>query len=70
MIVGDLVRIVKNDMSLVHPSRGEKNNKFFDQIGTVVKVYERQRWDTLFSWFRILLPAGLYEAREDTLEKL
>jgi len=48
---GDLVKVVKNDMSLVVKNPGPKDNKFFNQIGTIIKVYERQKWDTVFSWY-------------------
>jgi len=64
---GDLVKVVKNDMSLVVKNPGPKDNKFFNQIGTIIKVYERQKWDTVFSWYRVMFPAGIYEARQDTL---
>ena len=65
---GDLVKVIKNDMSLVIKNPGPKDNKFFNQIGTVIKVYDRLSWETLFTWCTVLLPAGVYDAREDALE--
>ena len=65
---GDLVKVVKNDMSLVIRNPGPKDSKFFNQVGTIIRVYERQKWDTLFSWYRVMFPAGIYEARQEALE--
>tara|TARA_B100000963_G_C22035752_1_gene413185 strand:+ start:85 stop:294 length:210 start_codon:yes stop_codon:yes gene_type:complete len=60
---GDLIRIVKNDMSLVHRESGPKDNKFFDQFGVVLSIHDYNR-----RWYRISLPAGIYFARGDSLE--
>jgi len=60
---GDLIRIVKNDMSLVHRERGPKDNKFFDQFGVVLSIHDYNR-----RWYTISLPAGIYFARGDSLE--
>ena len=68
MKTGDLIRVVKNDMSIVMKVNGPKDKMFFDQVGTIVKVYDRDEWTTLFSWFKVLLPTGLYEARQDAIE--
>tara|TARA_A100001015_G_scaffold296932_1_gene377830 strand:+ start:1155 stop:1373 length:219 start_codon:yes stop_codon:yes gene_type:complete len=66
MKVGDLVKVVENDMSLVIKTPGPKDNKFFDQIGTIVSsgtqpfLYQQ--------WFKVLFSSGIYEARSDALE--
>jgi len=60
---GDLIRIVKNDMSLVHREQGPKDNKFFDQFGVVLSIHDYNR-----RWYTISLPAGIYFARGDSLE--
>ena len=60
---GDLIRIVKNDMSLVLKEHGPKDNKFFDQFGVVLSAHNYIR-----IWYRISLPAGIYFARGDSLE--
>ena len=65
---GDLVKVVKNAMSLVIKKPGPKDDKFFNQVGTITRVYKRKKWDTLFSWYQVMFPAGIYEARQDTLE--
>ena len=64
MKVGDLVKVIKNDMSLVIKTPGPKDNRFFNQIGTIVNVKDAR----LFRWANVLFPAGLYAAREDALE--
>lgn len=68
MSVGDLVRVVKNDMSLVIRSPGPKDSLFFDQFGTIVHVYEPAEWEYTRSWYGVLFPSGYYEARADALE--
>ena len=70
MKVGDLVKVIQNDMSLVIRNPGPKDNKFFDQIGTIVKIYEPATWETSRPWFGVLFPAGYYEARADALKKI
>lgn len=68
MKVGDLVKVIKNDMSLVIKSPGPKDNNFFNQIGTIVKIYEPADWEIENPWYGVLFPAGYYEARHDALE--
>ena len=68
MKVGDLVRVVKNDMSLVIKTAGPKDGNFFNQIGTIVKVYEPKQWQVILSWYGVLFPSGYYNARRDALE--
>ena len=60
---GELVRVVKNDMSLIIRKPGPKDNMFFNQIGTIIKKHVGR----LYNWYDVLLPSGLYEAREDAL---
>ena len=66
--IGDLVKVVKNDMSLVIRNPGPKDNKFFDQVGTIVKIYEPAKWEVTNPWYGVLFPAGYYEARSDAIE--
>ena len=68
MKVGDLVKVIKNDMSLVIKTPGPKDSRFFDQVGTIVKFYEPAPWEVKNPWFGVLFPAGYYEARADALE--
>ena len=68
MKAGDLVKIIKNDMSLVIKKPGPKDNKFFDQTGTVIR--ETAYKYRLYRWFEILFPSGIYETREDAVEVL
>ena len=63
MKAGDLIRIVKNDMSLVLKEHGPKDNNFFDQFGIVLSTHNYCR-----RWYTISLPAGIYFAREDSIE--
>lgn len=67
MQVGDLVKVIKNDMSLVVKRPGPKDNKFFDQIGTVIKIYEPAKWEVANPWYGVLFAHGYYEARKDAL---
>ena len=63
MKAGDLIKIVKNDMSLVHRSTGSKDNRFFDQVGVVLEAYSYSKM-----WYKICLPSGIYFARGDSIE--
>ena len=68
---GDLVKVIKNDMSLVMPciAGGQpKNNFFFDQIGIIITVYDPAAWEVDKPWYTVLFPAGYYDARVDALE--
>ena len=67
MKIGDLVKVIKNDMSLVikFPI---KDNLFISQFGTIIHVYDRKKLETFYSWYGVIFPAGYYEAREDALE--
>ena len=65
---GDLVRVVKNDMSLIIKNPGPKDNKFFNQVGTVIKVYDPKKWDLFSEWYGVLFPSGYYNARKDSIE--
>ena len=71
MNIGDIVKVVKNDMSLVMPcivGSLPKNNLFFNQIGIIISVYDPAAWEVNNSWYTVLFPAGYYEARLDALE--
>ena len=70
MKVGDLVRVIQNDMSLVIKKPGPKDNKFFDQIGTIVKAVKPNYGSSFIPWFEVLFSCGYYEARKDALEKI
>lgn len=64
MKVGDLVRIIKNDMSLAIKKPGPKDNKFFNMLGTILKKHNYR----VFAWYDVLFPSGIYEVREDAIE--
>ena len=66
--LGTLVKVIQNDMSLVIKNPGPKDNKFFNQIGTIVKIYDPEHLG--YYWYGVLFPAGYYEARTDALEVL
>ena len=72
MNVGDLVRIIKNDMSLVIRQPGPKDNKFFNQIGTIVERIGNNDMDPYdvhcSAWWGIQLPTGYYLVRSDAIE--
>ena len=67
MKVGDLVEVIKNDMSLVIRNPGPKDNKFFNHIGLIVEFYDPAIWGGQ-PWYGILFPVGYYEARADALK--
>jgi hypothetical protein len=68
MKTGDLVKVIENDMSLILPVQGPKNNRFFDQIGIVLGE-NREDCSRLYGhWWFVKFPAGLYEARSDAVE--
>tara|TARA_B100001250_G_C19619622_1_gene708767 strand:- start:451 stop:672 length:222 start_codon:yes stop_codon:yes gene_type:complete len=70
---GDLVKVIKNDMSLVIPSLASsqpKNNFFFGQIGIIIEIYDPAAWEVNNPWYTVLFPAGYYDARRDALELL
>ena len=69
MKVGDLVKVIKNDMSLVIKSPGPKDNKFFNQVGIVIKVHDPEKgYEADNPRYGVLFPAGYYDARRDALE--
>ena len=65
MKAGTLVKIVKNDMSLVIKKPGPKDSKFFNQVGTIIR--ETPYKYRLFRWFEVFFPSGIYETREDAI---
>ena len=64
MNIGDLVKVIKNDMSLVIKNPGPKDNKFFNKIGTVLSIKNTR----IFKWVAVSFESGVYHAREDALE--
>ena len=67
MKVGDLVKVIENDMSLVIPISGMKNNRFFDQVGIILSRSEVYRGEWC-EWWLVQFPAGLYEASYNAIE--
>ena len=68
MKIGDLVKVIENDMSKIFPIEGLKNNRFFDQIGVIIEepdywfpIRRHNRWVVQF-------PAGIYHACEGAIE--
>jgi|APSaa5957512493_1039668.scaffolds.fasta_scaffold135186_1 hypothetical protein len=72
MKTGDLVKIVKNDMSLSYNPAGLKDKLFFDKIGIVIDKYSALRNEAWKSeeWFDIMFDTGIYHVRKDALEIL
>ena len=70
MKIGDLVKVIANDKSLIIPIKGVKNDKFFDQIGVLLDRLPHPFLDHLFpdEWWLVHFPAGIYEARYSALE--
>tara|TARA_Y100001973_G_C5149656_1_gene307376 strand:- start:13 stop:312 length:300 start_codon:yes stop_codon:yes gene_type:complete len=68
MKLGDLVKVIKNDMSLIIKNPGPKDNRFFNQIGTIVGIYDPAPWEKNNPWYEVLFPAGYYDARASALE--
>ncbi len=65
---GDLVKVVKNDMSLSFNSTGDRDRKFFSKIGIVVDKYSAltEKWTR--EWYDVIFDVGIYHIREDALE--
>tara|TARA_B100000131_G_scaffold310920_1_gene343115 strand:+ start:313 stop:543 length:231 start_codon:yes stop_codon:yes gene_type:complete len=68
MNVGDPVKVIKNDMSLVIKTPGVKDNKFFDKIGTITNLVAEDFSGGLFKWYGVLFDSGFYVVREDAIE--
>ena len=68
MKVGDVVKVIKNDMSLIVKTHGMKDNHFFNRVGIIVKVYEPARWEVKDRWDHVLFPSGLYDAKASAIE--
>jgi len=69
MKAGDLVRIIKNDMSLSFNSDGQRDRLFFSKIGIIVDKYsalKKEVWSR--GWFDVMFDIGIYHVREDALE--
>ena len=66
---GDLIKIVKNDMSIVMKNSGPKDNKCFNKVGVVLR-YQCYGLPGSKQWFAVSLPSGIYLAREDAAEAI
>ncbi len=79
MKTGDLVRVIKNDMSLAFNAKTKmKDRKFFYKIGMIVDVYSEINmtlheniWRKSLiqhSWYDVYFGSiGIYHVREDIL---
>ena len=65
--INDLVKVIKNDMSLVIKHPGPKDDEFFDQIGIIIKRLTVESWVAL-NWYGVLFQSGYYEVRHDAIE--
>lgn len=66
MKIGSLVRVVKEDRSLVIKTPGPKDFGFRGKIGIIVDQIQNRR---IFQWWEIWFPeSGIYETREDAIE--
>ena len=71
MKCGDLVRVVKNDMALVISRDGFKDNKFFNKIGTIIKSWDKSKWQGIpYSWYEVMFSSGIYSVREDAITEV
>ena len=66
MKVGDLVRVVKNDMSMAIKESDnwlgfDSDCLFFNKVGTVIKVYS-------IDWYEVLFSVGVYVVKEGAVE--
>jgi len=66
--VYDLVKVIKNDMSLIICKNASKDSLFFSGIGIVIKTYAPDGWNVPHLWFDVMFPSGIYSAREDSIE--
>ena len=66
---GDLIRGIKNDMSLIIKQEGMKDSLFFDGMGTIIKEFPETKWHLTYAWYNVLFPSGIYSAREDAIER-
>ena len=79
MKCGDLVRVIKNDMSLAFNARTKmKDRKFFHKVGIVLDTYHDinlvryensyQKAEWSHTWFDVYFGScGVYHIREDVL---
>ena len=65
MKVGNLVKVIKNDMSLIIKTPGPKDNKFFNQIGIITNILTGFNYPC---WYEVLFPAGFYTVRIDSIK--
>jgi len=76
---GDLVRVIKNDMSLAFNANTRmKDRKFFGKIGIIIDIYQdinlKRKGDNWirnhiqYSWYDVYFGiAGMYHVREDIM---
>ena len=74
---GDLVRVIKNDMSLAYNARTKmKDRKFFHRVGIILDIYvnaiQQPKWKSLsgveYMWYDVYFGScGIYHIREDTM---
>jgi len=67
MKIGDLVPVIKNDMSLVIRKGDAKDSLFFNSTGTILTVHEGMTLHIPHVWYDVLFPSGVYCAREDAI---
>ena len=66
MKVGDLIKPIKNDMSvIIRMDMQFKDNLFFDNYGIIIDRLETTTWKL---WFIVTFPSGIYAARHDAIE--
>ncbi len=68
MKIGDLVKVVDNDMSKIIPVQGLKNNRFFDQIGMIIDRPRLSSGRKIGDRWIVQFPSGIYRACEDAIE--
>ena len=76
---GDIVRVIKNDMSLAFNAKTRmKDRKFFHKVGIVLDIYHDINLvrygnrmniaEVQYNWFDVYFgTAGVYHIREDVL---
>ena len=68
MKVGDLVKVLDNDMSKIIPVQGLKNNRFFNQIGMIIDRPRLSSGRKIGDRWIVQFPSGIYQACEDAIE--
>jgi len=68
MQVGDLVKVIENDMSKIIPVQGLKNTRFFNQIGMIIDRPRLSSGRKIGDRWIVQFPSGIYQACEDAIE--